>query len=359
MAVYLGRGHLAAAYGSYVPWGLWVACYSWLVGLSFGAFFVAAAAHLAPVRWLAPLVRLALVAALAAYLAGMLSIWLDLGRPERVWHLLAYTDFGSIMGIMAWSYTLYGCLLVAATVLSLARGRVAGRALNVLLGTGLVLSVAAAGAAGALFGAVGARPYWNEGILPLMFLFGAAVSGSAFVAAAAWLLRPDRPAPELESAVVGLGRAVLIALPIYLLLEWAKYSIVWLAAVGTHVEALNLVLFGPYWWVFWVVHLGLGVAVPLAVLAIRGRSPAAVAAACGLVAITFLAVRLNIVLPALAVEELRGLEQAFVHPRLSFAYTPTLIEWLVQIWIIGIAGIVLLAARRWLKLFVGAEATHG
>jgi molybdopterin-containing oxidoreductase family membrane subunit len=34
------QGHALADYGSYVPWGLWVSAYIWLIGLSARAFFL-------------------------------------------------------------------------------------------------------------------------------------------------------------------------------------------------------------------------------------------------------------------------------------------------------------------------------
>ena len=49
-------------------------------------------------------------------------------------------------------------------------------------------------------------------------------------------------------------------------------------------------------------------------------------------AVTFFAVRLNLVIPGLVTPELRGLEQAYSDPignRLTFAYLPTWFEWQV------------------------------
>ena len=34
----LVNGHVNANYGSYIPWGLWVAAYIYMIGLSAGAF---------------------------------------------------------------------------------------------------------------------------------------------------------------------------------------------------------------------------------------------------------------------------------------------------------------------------------
>ena len=82
---------------------------------------------------------------------------------------------------------------------------------------------------------------------------------------------------------------------------------------------------------FWVVHLLLGVIVPIVLLA-KNRSPMITGVAAALVAVTFFAVRLNLVIPGLVTPELRGLEQAYRDPignRLTFAYFPTWFEWQV------------------------------
>ena len=45
------------------------------------------------------------------------------------------------------------------------------------------------------------------------------------------------------------------------------------------------------------------------------------------IAFTFLAVRVNIVVPGLALEELHGLKNAYSDARLNFNYFPNLWEW--------------------------------
>ena len=106
--------------------------------------------------------------------------------------------------------------------------------------------------------------------------------------------------------------------------------------------SVRLVLFGPYWWVFWIVHLGFGVVIPGILLVADRRSPTATAIAAALVALTFIAVRVNIVIPGLAVEELKGLRLAFSGPGLTFDYFPTTTEWLFFIWTASSAGLLFL-----------------
>jgi molybdopterin-containing oxidoreductase family membrane subunit len=113
---------------------------------------------------------------------------------------------------------------------------------------------------------------------------------------------------------------------------------------------MRLVLFGEYWWVFWIVHLLIGSVIPILLLVFGRNSVAAVATAAALIAVTFLSVRLNIVIPALAVEELVGLENAFTGPGLNFSYFPSSMEWLFFIWNVSLAGLLFLIGYSLLPL---------
>jgi molybdopterin-containing oxidoreductase family membrane subunit len=363
---YLRFGHGHTHYGSYVPWGLWVACYSYLVGVSAGVFLLSAVACVFRVKALEPLGKLAWWTALACWIAAMLSIWIDLGHPERAWRLLLRTSWTSVMGWMAWFYSAYALLLVVMLWLSVRRGSSEMEAaqnrnrLCWLSMLGIPLAIAFSGGGGALFGVVGARPYWHTGLLPILFIVGGLLSGTALLTALTYLFGPDRDSQASQDRIVLLGRMVLGLLAFDALLEWAEYSVTYYAAVPSTVEGLKLVLFGPYWWVFWIVHLGLGLVLPAAILIRRGRSAGWVSVASALIAVTFVSVRLNIVIPGLAVEELQGLEATFAHPRLGFAYFPSLTEWLVQIWTVSFAALIFLAGLRWFKLVGRTEGSaHG
>jgi molybdopterin-containing oxidoreductase family membrane subunit len=396
----LANGHVNAAYGSYVPWGLWVAMYIYLVGLSAGAFLFSTlvyvfnihrggqtAAVAAPpvgtpegaevgLHRLEDVGKLALFTALVTLFGAMFSIWLDLGHPLRAWKLLLQTNFSSIMGWMLWFYTAYFILLLVEFWLAiradlvarsktnaLARfltfGRtdvstqalVADRNLLRILGTiGVPLAIAFHGGVGALFGVVGARPYWNSGITPIAFLAGALLSGGALLTFLTTLFGPAQGTADHRRLVIFLGKIVLGLLAFHVLLEWAEYSVIYYASIPAHFDALQLVLFGQYWWVFWIVYVLFGVVIPALLLVVSRNSASAIAAACFLIAFTFVAVRLNIVIPALALPEIEGLTRAFSGPGLSFEYFPTLTEWLFAIWVASLAVLVFLAGLRWLPV---------
>ena len=365
-------GHEVANYGSYIPWGLWVAAYIYFIGLSAGAFLLSTLVYVFRVQRLEKIGKLALFTALVTLVAAMFSIWLDLGRPERAWELVLRTNFRSIMGWMIWFYLAYFILLLVELWFAMRVDLIAcsdapgikgalcrlltfgqrdvsparlerdARILRVLGILGVPLAVAFHGGVGALFGVVGARPYWHSGLTPIAFLAGALTSGGALLVFVTALWGPNPGSEEHRDLVTFLGQIVAGLLAFDLLLEWAEYSIGLYSAIPAEVESLRLVLFGPYWWVFWIVHLLLGAVVPLLILVFRGRSVPLVATAGALIAATFLSVRLNIVLPGLAVEEIYGLRNAFYGPGLTFEYFPSLAEWLFFLWTVALAALLFL-----------------
>ena len=146
---------------------------------------------------------------------------------------------------------------------------------------------------------------------------------------------PERNSEEHREITFTLGKITLVLLVLDLILEWAEFSINLYASIPAHAEAFRLILFGPYWWAFWFVHLGMGVLIPALILLIRGRNTLWVGSAGFLIAVTFITVRLNIVLPGLAVPQFEGLERAYESSRLSLTYFPSGMEWLVGLFVVA------------------------
>lgn len=340
-------GHAAADYGSYVPWGLWIAAYVALVGASAGAFAVAALIFTQRLRDYYPVAILSMLVALGTFAAGMANVWLDLGHPFRAYKLMLNTEFGSVMGLMAWLYTAYAIILVVGLVAT-RHGNVP-RFLERFAWVAILFAIVFAGAEGALFGVVGARPLWESGITPVLFLVEAALFGLALVASAAAVF-----GMLTQQAARRFGVAMLALLGVLLALEWAEFSTGMSASVPAKEDALETILTGRYWWVFWILHLGLGVVLPAALL-LWGRSKVAwVGLAGALIAMMGIASKLNLVLPALAQEEIEGLEDAFHGPGLTTSYTPSAMEWLVWFGTLGLVGLIVLVGRHFMKGALGS-----
>ena len=105
---------------------------------------------------------------------------------------------------------------------------------------------------GILLSAFGARPFWNSGVLGLLFL----VSGMSTAAALVVLIARQKTERDLFTRldlVLILAEIALVALS---LISLASGS-------GQHIEALQSVMGGPYTLSFWVLFVGIGLLIPL------------------------------------------------------------------------------------------------
>ncbi|MEE9533144.1 MAG: NrfD/PsrC family molybdoenzyme membrane anchor subunit, partial [Acidimicrobiia bacterium] len=312
LIVRLTTGHAATSYGSYVPWGLWVSMYIYFIGLSAGAFLLSTLAYVFRVSWMEKIGPLALFAALVSLIAALFSIWFDIGHMGRFYKIFLSPNFKSMMTWMVWLYTAYFILLVVEFALVIrpdwvrwrgmelaadviARDR---RVVRILGAVGVPLAVAFHGGVGALFGVVGARPFWNTGLYPIMFLISALASGGAlllFVLAFFW------PAtdPDRGSIAWRLSRLVFGLLLFDALMLFADYSVGLYGAIPAHAQAIGLVLFGPHAWAFWLVQVLIGLVIPVIIMVHPriSRQTAWLGVAGALAAFGFTAVRLNIVIP--------------------------------------------------------------
>ncbi|MDP2359806.1 MAG: NrfD/PsrC family molybdoenzyme membrane anchor subunit [bacterium] len=349
-------GERLAGYGSYVPWGLWVALYFHFVGIAGGVFVAGMTGYFLGLPHFREHLRVIMLVSTVAVVTGLFSIWLDLGQPFRAYRMIFAPNFGSMMAFNAWMYSFF--LAVVAVCFHLSYQKASQEDVNdrsgwlaPLLMAALLLSIAYPSQSGAFFGVVDAKPFWSSALLPILFLGSAVTSGAAVLLLLfTFLLREE--ADIRQQPLRLLRRMTLGGMAFYFLAEFAEYSIVYWSPISHNREAVDLVIFGPFWWVFWLVHLG--GALVAAFLMMRGRSLPAVGTGAFLVAVTFVSARLNILIPGQAVAELKGLNEAYTHVRLSHHYQATWNEYLVALFIgaFGVGLVVLglkLLARHSMK----------
>jgi len=77
-----------------------------------------------------------------------------------------------------------------------------------------------------------------------------------------------------------------------------------------------------------------------------------------LIAVTFLAVRLNIVIPGLILPEIHGLDQAFVNSRLTYHYIPSVMEWQVEAFVVSIVMAVFMIGKKILPIVSNSDSVQ-
>ena len=333
-------GHLPAGYGSYVPWGLWVAIYFHGVGIAGGAFVLGAGGFVLGLPGFArpDVLRTVIVLSVAAILPAFMGVWLDLGHMERAAFIFLSPSFTSMIAFNAW---MYNAFMIIAAVCWLLSYKQRSTWLKPLLCLAVFFSILFPSQSGAFFGVVEAKGFWHSALLPMLFLASAITAGAATLLAIQSLVGVDDG--ERQAAMRFLRTVTLAGLIVYFIFEFAEFSIA-LWNPNVHAPAIELILWGPYWWVFWVIHLLLGGAIPLALLITRQPGTWTVAAL--LVAVTFISARLNVLVPGQAVGEIQGLQEAFQHERLTYIYHATAMEYLVGLFLVAVGVAVFYLGER-------------
>jgi molybdopterin-containing oxidoreductase family membrane subunit len=350
----LQYGHIPMAYGSYVPWGLWVAFDLIFLGLTAGAWIIVLLTYGFGRKQFERLGPVAVLTLLVSLLCEGIIISLDLGQPMRVYRFLVTPSFTSMLTWLVVCITAMWIIYLPMFYFLL-RGKFAKAdadadkekyrpIVRILALINIPVGFAFFAVQGAFFAVMINRPTWSSALTPVLFMASAFLSGGALVTAMASIFDRDK------SVVVPLARIVLAMLAVFLLLEAVQFFIGYQSNSPGTVAALNMIAFGPNWWVFWIIHLLIGSLIPLLLLLFRPGDSGSVAWACLLIVITFLAVRYNAVVPDLAAYNLEGLDKFFVHKRLSQAYIPNLYEWLVSLWVVSLWVVIFLLGTKWLPV---------
>jgi Ni/Fe-hydrogenase subunit HybB-like protein len=363
------------AFGSYVPWGLWVAFYLFFLGLSAGAFLVTTMTYVFKMDRFEKIGPLSAFTVLIALVCEVIFITLDLGQMARIYRFLLTPSFTSLM---TWMFVLFNAMLVIYALktfllireelilwgsepnrkgykiyrlLSLGRTHYGTldrkrdeNLVHVLSLISLPVGLIFYGANGAFFAILLNRPIWNSALTPLLFITAALLSGGALITFLIHIFQRN------DRLVRDLSQVILFILITFLFLEVLQFFVGYQSGVISVVTSLNLIAFGRYWWSFWIIHLLIGSLIPLYWLTFKQAQPDKLAWACFLIVVTFITVRFNFVIPDLAVYKLEGLENTFFHQRLRTDYLPNLMEWLVSIWVVSLGVLAFLLGAQWLPV---------
>jgi molybdopterin-containing oxidoreductase family membrane subunit len=380
-------GMKVTALTSPIPWGMWVAIYIYFIGLSAGSFLMSTLVYVFGMHRYEKVGRMALLSALFALFGGMLFIWIDLGHPERFWHIFTRWNPTSVLAWECFFYLFYIVailcelwFLMRCDLASLAESSEGWRAtfyrfvslgfrcpktafewqrchaqsMRVVRTIGIIgipIAIGVHGGTGAIFAVVAARPYWYTPLFPIIFLVSALASGAALMAFLyAFFGKRDEDYAEI---VKGMANFALLFLTIDMLLMAAEFLVGFYGHIPEHLEVYRQILFGPFPYTFWLGQLFFGTILPVTLVSWkRTRQSVFWLGVAGLSAVVgIVAVRLNLVIPALVVPVLKGLDKAFFQPRWSFRYFPSFWEWASTIGLIALIVLGFSIAYELLPMF--------
>jgi len=264
-----------------VPWGLWITVDLSAIAMSAGAFSLCAVVYLLGLKRYQPVARTATFIGLIGYTMALLSLLLDIGRPDRFWHALVYWNSHSLLWEVTMCVMLYLMVLLLESMPIFARfewlqsrwpklakkmSRVHHYA-PILAIIGLGLSMLHQSSLGAVYGVLKARPIWYRPDISVLFIISAVAAGMALTVFVSMLsarltkrVQVDDALLERVSFFVGW---ILVG---YLYFRfWDALSMTYTYDPG-RTEGLNLLLSGPLAFNFWVGEMLLGILVPMVLL---------------------------------------------------------------------------------------------
>src|SRR5215212_3609109 len=91
----LTKGLVVTSMRDYASWGIYISNFVFFVAISLVGSLITAVLRLANVHWSTPLTRIAEIIAVSAIVFASIIIIVDMGRPERFYHLFLYARLQS------------------------------------------------------------------------------------------------------------------------------------------------------------------------------------------------------------------------------------------------------------------------
>ncbi|HLA99719.1 MAG TPA: NrfD/PsrC family molybdoenzyme membrane anchor subunit, partial [Anaerolineales bacterium] len=177
------RGLVVTNMSDLVPWGLWITIDLSAIALGAGAFTLSAVVYLFGLKKFQSVIRLAVYVGFIGYTTALLTLIMDIGRPDRFWHPWVYWNIHSVLWEITWCITIYLTIMILefAPVVLEAKffdpwpwlRRVAHgvhKIAPVLALLGLLVSLLHQSSLGATYGIIKSRPIWFKPSMPIMFI---------------------------------------------------------------------------------------------------------------------------------------------------------------------------------------------
>lgn len=297
--------------GAYVPWGLWVGCYIFLVGVAGGAAWLGIYSAWRSGGQPNQFTSMSFIVAGASLAMGLGFIGMDLGKPLLGSAIFLNPSFSSKLTWASWLYTVFfGCL----------GGYFFTQAKRIFMYLAGIAAIGFILAEGLFFGGMVARTLWYGMLTPVAFFTSALVGGSAAVKMIGLLANKE----ILETEGPNITKILLYSLLAHIIVE-AAHGIAGINSVGSAVAVKNLWSAWPYWGLFIIV----GVVIPGSLLVKKLNSKQLLPPALALIGM--IAYKYSFVRYSFSTEPLTGIEGAFQNARLSLTYVPSLVEWLVTV----------------------------
>ncbi len=206
------HGLVVTGMSDQVSWGVYIANFTFLVGVAAAAVMLVIPVYIYKNEELEELVIFGELLAVAAIIMCLAFVTVDLGRPDRFWHLMpGIGKFNFPGSMLSWDvivlngYLLLNVYICGYMLHSRYRGRHPSKWFYIpFVFIGIVWAVSIHTVTAFLYVGLGGRPFWNSAIVAPRFLASAFTAGPALIILALQVVR--RVTSYRSPAAMGLER---------------------------------------------------------------------------------------------------------------------------------------------------------
>jgi len=370
----LSKGLIVTNMSNTVPWGLWITVDLSSIALGAGAFTLSAIVYLLRLKQFQPIVRLAVYVGFIGYTAALLTLLMDIGRPDRFWHPWIYWNVHSVLWEITWCITLYLLIMmveftpVITDLPFFARWprlrrltHSLHRAAPLLALLGLGISLLHQSSLGATYGILRSRPIWFKPSMPIMFILSAVAVGPALTMAVSYVaewITGKRTVPH--NILHTIARFSGFGLLAYAYLRfWDLAAVTYYGRTPSVNQAFAMLNEQtPYGFGFWVGEVILGILIPIVFFLTPrfNRRPIYLVVGALLATMGIVFNRWDVTVSGLTVPLSYSPGTLYQAP--AGSYSPSLAEWGVVVGVVGYALLMLTLGIRFLPLFKSADESH-
>lgn len=206
-----------------VSWGLYIANFTYLVGLAAAAAMLVIPVYVYRNLHLHDVVIFGELLAVAVIIMCLLFVTVDLGRPDRFMHLLWRFNFP--LSMLTWDvialngYLLLNLHICGYLIYCAYRGRSPSKLFYVpFVFIAIVWAISIHTVTAFLYVGLGGRPFWNSAIIAPRFLASAFAAGPAFIILTLQVVRRFTAHHVSDDALLTLRRIVQVAMIINMFL---------------------------------------------------------------------------------------------------------------------------------------------
>jgi len=227
----LSHGLIVTGMTSYVSWGFYIGNFTFLVGVAAAAVLLIIPAYLYDFGPIKDVVIVGEALAVSALLMCMMFVTADLGRPDRIWHLIPGLGILNLpRSMLGWDIVVLNGYLILNLIIP---GYILWQAYRdrpvnmkfllpfILLSIPWAVSIHTVTAF--IYNGLVARPFWNASILAPRFLASAFCSGPALVILLYQIVRKYTRFHVKDEALFKIAEMIAIAMAVNLFLLGAEF----------------------------------------------------------------------------------------------------------------------------------------